>query len=215
MSGPKESMFDPHYFELTDAPSAGAKQKPRPPAGPRTYDDALADWTTPEDIMRWVRDEFRYDLDRALDLAEDSPVRADTAIYTPPETFDSRSGTCVDLCRFAVETLRDIDPETTVNYLMIEFEPVRIADRTLRRHWLAVYEHPLGLISFADTKYPGEFSDPHPSLAGLVANYEMRRGRRVLGFELRTTFLKQLKQQKRRAAAQTKQVLREGRTDGG
>lgn len=194
-----------------DAPSAA--QPRRAGAGHRSYDDALASWTTPEDIMCWARDEFRYDLERALDLAEDSPIRADAEIYTPRETFDARSGTCVDLCRFAVDTLRAIDPATPVNYLMIEFEPVRIADRTLRRHWLAVYEHPLGLVGFADTKYPGELGEPHRSLAALVADYEVRRERRVLGFELRTTFLKQLKTRRRRAATRTAQVSREGTTD--
>ncbi len=210
----KTSDLDSYRVELTDAPLVPGSQKPRALARPRSYDDALAKWKTPEDIMRWVRDEFQYDLERALDLAEDRPVRVHAEIYTPRETFDARSGACVDLCRFAVDTLRAIDPATPVNYLMIEFEPVRIANRTLRRHWLAVYEHPLGLVWFADTKYPGELSDPHPSLAGLVANYEVRRGRRVLGFELRTTFLKELKRKKRRATAQMTQVLRERTPDG-
>jgi len=164
--------------------------------------------------MLWVRDEFQYDLERALDLADDSPVSAAAEIYTPRETFDARSGTCVDLCRFAVDTLRAIDPATPANYLMIEFEPLRIADRTLRRHWLAVGEYPLGLVVFADTKYPGEVSDPYPSLAVFVADYEVRRGRRVLGFELRTTFLKQLKRKKRSATAQMTQVSRKRTTDG-
>lgn len=197
-----------------DAPLVPDSRSPWAHVGHRSYDDALANWKTPEDIARWARDAFRYDLDRALDLAEDSPVRANTEVYTPRETFDARSGTCVDLCRFAVETLRAIDPATPVHYLMIEFEPVRIADRTLRRHWLAVYEHPLGLVGFADTKYPGELSDPHHSLAGLVANYEARRRRRVLGFALRTTFLKELKTKKRRATGRMTQVSRERTTDG-
>jgi hypothetical protein len=209
---PPDPIVDPHSVELTDAPAAPVPQGPRAPAGPATYDDALAEWTTPEDIMRWVRDGFRYDLERALDLAEDSPVRADTEIYTPRETFDSRTGTCVDLCRFAVDTLRTVDPAAAVDYLVIEFEPLHIAGRTLRRHWLAVYEHPLGVVSFADTKYPGEFSEPRPSVASLVADYEVRRGRRVLGFQLRNTFLKE--QRKRRAAARMTQVPRERRTDG-
>lgn len=177
-----------------DAPSAASAL--RPSAHSSSYDDVLASWRTPEDITRWVRDEFRYDLDRALDLAEDSPVRADMAVYTPRETFDARSGVCVDLCRFAVDTLRAIDPATPAHYLMIEFEPVRIAGRTLRRHWFAVYEHPDGLVGFADTKYPGELTEPNPSLAGLVADYEARRRRRVLGFELRSTFLKELKKKR-------------------
>jgi len=197
-----------YRLELTDAPPVPGSRKPQVAVGPGSYDDALANWKTPEDIMRWVRDEFQYDLERALDLAEDSPVRADMEIYAPRETFDARSGVCVDLCRFAVETLRVIDPAMLVNYLMIEFEPVRIADRTLRRHWLAVYEHPQGLVAFADTKYPGELSEPNPSLAWLVANYEVRRRRRVLGFELRTTFLKELKK------TRMTQVSRERKTHG-
>jgi hypothetical protein len=205
---------DSHGLELTDAPLVSGVQKPRPPAGPRTYDDALASWKTPEDIMRWVRDEFQYDLERALDFAEDSPASPAVEVYAPRETFNARSGTCIDLCRFAVDTLRAIDSATPVNYLMIDFEPVRIADRTLRRHWLAVYEHPLGLVVFADTKYPGELSKPDPSLAGFVANYEVRRGRRVLGFRLRTTFAKELKTKKRQATAQMAQVSRKMATDG-
>jgi hypothetical protein len=47
-----------------------------------------------------------------------------------------------------------------------------------------------------------------------VANYEVRRGRRVLGFRLRTTFAKELKTKKRQATAQMAQVSRKMATDG-
>lgn len=211
MSARPKFGLNSQCLALSDAPLIPGSQKPSATTDPRTYDEALANWKTPQDIMRWAREEFQYDLERAFHLAEDNLIPADPEIYTPRETFQTRSGTCVDLCRFAVETLRTIDPAVPVSYLMIEFEPVRIANRTLRRHWLAVYENPLGFVAFADTKYPGELSDPNPSLAGLVANYEVRRGRRVLGFALRTTFLKE---KKRRATAQMTQVSRERMTDG-
>jgi hypothetical protein len=200
-------------LDLTDAPLVQATtQKSPADTMPRAYSDAIASWKAPDDIARWVRDVFRYDLERALDLAEDSPVRSDTRILTPEETFMAGVGTCVDLCRFAVETMRAIDPTTSTNFLMIEFEPVRIANRTLRRHWLAVYEDPRGLFVFADTKYPGEINGPYLSLTQFLDVYETRRKRSVVRHEIRTTFLREVKTKRRRRAQRT--AAREATADG-
>jgi hypothetical protein len=46
--------------------------------------------------------------------------QAPLAIYTPSELFDGSSGVCVDLARFAVETLKQIDPDSDPKYLMVE-----------------------------------------------------------------------------------------------
>ena len=51
---------------------------------------------------------------------------ATPAIAEPADFYDAPTGVCVDLSRFAVETLRHIDPQLQPRYLMIEFEPVTL-----------------------------------------------------------------------------------------
>jgi hypothetical protein len=94
-------------------------------------------WKTPEDVNAWIAANFLCDRVRAIRLSETQRSKqAPLAIYTPSEFFDRRSGVCVDLARFAVETLKQIDPDSDPKYLMIEFDPVQVEGNTLRLHWL-------------------------------------------------------------------------------
>jgi hypothetical protein len=81
-------------------------------------------------------------------------------IYQPHKFFAAPSGVCVDLSRFAVETLRHIDPDARASYLMIEFAPVTIGGNTLRRHWLASFTRDGKYYFFADSKRPGHIAGP-------------------------------------------------------
>ena len=88
----------------------------------------------------------------------------------------------MDLSRFAVETLRAIEPETKPAYLMIEFAPVSIDGNTLRRHWLATFERGGARYFFADSKRPGHLAGPYASTQAFVDEYAAYRGREVVAF---------------------------------
>jgi hypothetical protein len=90
-----------------------------------SYDQALQVWRTPEDINGWIGARFTYDMARAMALSETERNQSSSiTIYEPAEFFAAPSGVCVDLSRFAVETLRQIDANLQPNYLMIEFAPI-------------------------------------------------------------------------------------------
>jgi len=109
----------------SDAPEEAAPfAQPASGAGPTSYADALRSWRRAEDLNAWLGARFEYDGARALQLSETQRQRAGALpIHEPAAFFESPRGVCVDAARFAVETLRAIDPEAHAAYLMIEFDP--------------------------------------------------------------------------------------------
>ncbi|RPJ19621.1 MAG: hypothetical protein EHM26_07245, partial [Desulfobacteraceae bacterium] len=125
-------------------PSSDAPDSPRDSTvvfkAADSYEHALQVWKTPEDISAWIAHNFSYDMDRAIRLsATQRAINNDFSIYTPSQFFATKSGVCVDLSRFGVETLRSIDPQSDPKYLMIEFAPMHVAGNTLRLHWMASF----------------------------------------------------------------------------
>ena len=148
-----------------------------------SYADAIRLWTTPQDINAWIGARFQYDTSRAMMLSETQRNRSvRVPIHEPQDFFATPSGICVDLSRFAVETLRTIDPGTQPNYLMIEFAPATIGGNTLRLHWLASFRRDGKYYFFADSKRPGHIAGPYESTRDFIDEYTAYRGRNVLAF---------------------------------
>jgi len=150
---------------------------------PRNYAEALASWRGAEDIRAWIASRFQYDPGRAMQLSESgrSP-NASPVIHAPAAFFIEPRGICVDLSRFAVETLRAIDPDAKAAYLMIEFEPQAIAGETLRRHWIATFVSDGKHSYFADSQRPGHLAGPYDSTEQFIAEYAAFRNRRIVAF---------------------------------
>ena len=144
-----------------------------------------------------IGDNFAYDSRRASRLAADSDARP--PIKTPAELYADKSGVCVDLARFAVETLRTVDPDSDPKYLMLEFDPVVVDGRTFRRHWLATFSRDGQVFTFADSNRPGVMSGPYASLHEVVSAYVDVRGRDVVEARWLDTF-KRKKVKRARAA---------------
>ena len=170
-----------------------------------SYARAIENWDTVDEVNEWIAENFRYDMQRALQLA-DSDSRQKVYIYEPAEVFRYKKGVCVDLARFAFETIKAIDPGLDLNYLMIEFEPLIIGDRTFRRHWLVVYREEDQLFVLADTKRPGYQSGPHRHLADFITEYQTFRKRKIIAYKLRDTYKKNLKQKRKKQFKKIKQV---------
>jgi hypothetical protein len=164
---------------LPDAPPTSLASAPSDAAMPSSYRDALRAWASPEDIARFAGARFVYDRARALALAE--PTRASPerpSVRAPEETFDRGS----DLARFAVETLNRLDAAYAASYLMIEFEPVTIEGRTLRRHWIASFRRDGALWFFADSTRPAHIAGPYASAEAFVADYAAFRDRSIVAW---------------------------------
>jgi len=183
-------MADP----ASDAPEPG-HAPPRPLANDAaSYAEALQRWRTPEDVNAWIGARFEYSLPRAMLLSETQRSRQGSLPIPPAdEFFAAPKGVCVDLSRFAVDTLRRIDSSTEPTFLLIEFAPVTIAGNTLRRHWLASFRRDGKLWFFADSKRPGHIAGPYDSTEAFIADYAAYRGRTIVGFRELATHQRKLR----------------------
>lgn len=174
-------------------PDSDAPEVPRAPAAAfadaPSYSRALAEWRSPEDVNAWIGARFEYDAARAMRLSETQrEARGRLPIHPPEAFFISPKGVCVDLSRFAVETLAAISPESHPRYLMIDFDPVTIRGNTLRRHWVAVFERDGRLYVFGDSKRPGFIAGPYDSVQAYVEDYARYRGRSIVAFSERGSY---------------------------
>ena len=157
-----------------------------------SYERALQVWKTAEDISAWIAANFSYDMARAVQLSETQRRKnAGFSIYTPSEFFDTKTGVCVDLSRFGVETLRGIDPQSDPKYLMIEFGPIQITGNILRLHWLVSFRRDGKIYFFADSKRPGHIAGPYDDPQEFIKDYEKYRGRKIVAFRELKSYQKQ------------------------
>src|SRR5262249_17391991 len=134
----------------------------RPQNEAPSYEEALKQWRNAEDVNAWIGANFEYDTARAVLLSETQRGRRrPIPIHRPDAFVVAPRGVCADLARFAVETLRKIDPEARPVYVMIEFDPVFMAGNTLRRHWLVSFQRDGRRYFFADSKRPGTIAGPY------------------------------------------------------
>ena len=176
----------PHSIAFKDAPS---------------YAQALQTWRTPEDVNAWIGAKFRYDMPRAMRLSESQRTRSGPLpIHAPHAFFLDPSGVCVDLSRFAVETLRQLDPQAEAGYLMIEFSPVMMGGHALRRHWVAFFVRDGGYYVFADSKRPGVLAGPYAGPAQFIAEYAAYRKRQIVAFRELASYERKLAAKRSREA---------------
>ncbi len=181
-------------------PTSDAPESRTTPAGltslPASYPEALRSWHRPEDVNAWIGARFEYDFDRAVKLSETQRARVDRVEIHKPELFFARpSGVCVDLARFAVETLRTIAPSSKPAYLMIEFDPLVISGSMLRRHWLVMFEREERFYFFADSKRPGHVAGPYATIQQFIDQYGPYRGRRIVSYRSLESYERKLKKQ--------------------
>ncbi len=194
-----------HSSELhSDAP-----EHPRDPTVAFTaadsYEHALDVWKTPEDINAWIAANFSYDMARAMRLSETQRARSDRlSIHTPSDFFDTKAGVCVDLSRFAVETLRRIDPQSDPKYLMLEFAPIHIGGNVLRLHWLVSFKRDGRVYFFADSKRPGHIAGPYHETREFIDDYARYRGRPIMAYRELASYQKQRRTQAVRLPAAAK-----------
>ena len=186
---------------LPDAPEPRGAVAPLVDA-PKRYADALEAWKTPEDIARFTDATFVYDRRRALALAETTgPRTSRPAIHAPEAMFDKPHGVCIDLARFGVETLNRLDPAYDARYVMLEFEPVIVEGRSLRRHWVASFRRGGKVWVFADSRRPGHVAGPYESVDAFVADYARYRSQPIVAFRETGTYLRTMRAAARAATS--------------
>ena len=166
-----------------------------------SYTQALRIWKTAADINAWVAKNFRYDRVRAVELSSDKKIKDKRLpVYAPSKLFDLKSGCCVDLARFGVETLNIIDPGSDSKYLMVEFDPIHINGNTFRLHWLATFEKDGLKYFFCDSKRPGFMAGPYASTEVFIREYEQYRDRKVILYRELASYKKEKRTLERKKA---------------
>lgn len=182
-------------MRLSDAPANADQQGVLPT---RSYQEALVSWDHVDSVNHWIGKHFGYDMSRALKLGEGSDQRSQTPILTPEEFYENPNGVCLDLSRFAVETLRQISQDYDANYLMIEFEPLEIKGAVLRKHWITVYKDANDLFNFtADSKFPGRKYEGYKDVDLFIKEYELLRERKITNYKVVPSYKKNKKRLKR------------------
>ena len=172
----------------SDAPDPQVARTSEFKAAP-SYREALRLWQNAEDVNAWIGARFRYDTGRAMQLSETQRQRIGRLpIIAPADFFVAPSGVCVDVARFAVESLRVVEPGARARYLMIEFDPMSTGGNKLRRHWLVSFERDGRHYFVADSKRPGNIAGPYASSDEFIAEYARYRGRRIVSFVERDSY---------------------------
>lgn len=158
------------------------------------YAQALVLWKSVKEVNQWIGQNFHYDISRAIALGNKRENGPKPAIFSAEELYSIKSGICVDLSRFAYETLKMIDPEREAYYLMIDFEPIEIQGSVIRKHWVMAFKENGSFYVMADSKIPGVISGPYASIESYIKEYEAFRGRKIESFKLLNDYKKKKKQ---------------------
>lgn len=189
----KAQILDGQLKKLSDAATDSIVYQADASA-PISYKEALQKWKTVSDVNLWMKENFHYDMERAKQLSENSSKREKTAIYSPAEFYQIKKGTCVDLSRFAVETINRLDTSKHVQYLMIEFEPIIIDSSIMKKHWVAVYQDSSNYYFWADSKRPGHTAGPYKMIDEFIADYQDFRDRKIVSWKILSSYEKKKKQ---------------------
>ncbi len=154
------------------------------------YIEVISKWKSVEHISKWIGQNFHYDMSRAIKLGSKRNEGPGITIFSPEEFFSVKSGICVDLSRFAFETLKKINPEIEAYYLMIDFEPIEIQGSIIRKHWVLAYKLKNQFYITADSKVPGTISGPYATIQDFIIDYEKFRERKIESFKLLNDYKK-------------------------
>jgi hypothetical protein len=87
----------------------------------KTYEETILQWKSYDDVAKWMRGNFSYDMDRAKEA-----VRTGIIVRKIKDTFELKSGVCFDGARFVKETLDRINPSYEAQIVYIENRPYEI-----------------------------------------------------------------------------------------
>lgn len=156
-----------------------------------SYETVLTQWKTVANVNNWIKENFRYSFERAKQLADNSPTREQLHIYSPAELYHTKKGVCIDLARFAVETITILDTSKHIQYLMIEFEPINIDGSIIKKHWMTVYRDSSGYYFLADSKRPGLITGPYRIVDDFITDYQTFRERKIVSWKILISYMKQ------------------------
>lgn len=89
----------------------------RPIAG-KTYPEAISQWKSDQDLVKWMERDFSLDTERYKRFKGTLPIPR-----TPEETFQLKSGIYIDTAEFLKKTLNQINPSYRAQTVVILVRP--------------------------------------------------------------------------------------------
>lgn len=85
----------------------------------KTYEETVVQWKSYEDVDKWMRANFSFDMKRA----KESSIGKSPIPRSPEETFKLKSGVCFDSAYFLKDVLNRIDPSYEAKVIKVEVSP--------------------------------------------------------------------------------------------
>ena len=103
---------------------------------PATYEEAVAGWTSYEDVAHWLKTSFRFSTSRQRAVAKlmKEDGRDGLRYRNPAKLYKKRSGYCVDAAYFAVEALNRVNPDYNARTVFI------LNKLSKTHHWVAAFD---------------------------------------------------------------------------
>lgn len=140
-----------------------------------TYTETVSRWKSYKDVAKWMSKHFSYDTGRITEISY--PSATPLSPRTPEETFELKSGICLDAAEFAAETLNRIDP-------LYDARKVYLGTQHGPDHWVCSFTMD-GKLYIMDYGHPNRkrvgVYGPYNSLGEYVKFYEKNILRRHKG----------------------------------
>jgi len=94
------------------------KTSPGRPFLGKTYTEAISQWKSHEDLVKWMERDFSLDMERYKEFKGTLPIPR-----TPEETFQLKSGIYIDTAEFSKKTLNQINPSYRAQTVVILVRP--------------------------------------------------------------------------------------------
>jgi hypothetical protein len=90
----------------------------------KTYEETVSQWKSYEDVAKWMRLHFSYDIARFKETEGKGPLLVPPRM--PEQTFRFKSGCCYDGAFFVKDALNRINPAYDAKVVFIENRPYAI-----------------------------------------------------------------------------------------
>jgi hypothetical protein len=88
------------------------------PAPEKTYTEAISQWKSHQDLVKWMERDFSFDVERYKRFEGTLPIPR-----TPEETFQLKSGIYIDAAMFLKENLNRINPSYKAQIVILIIRP--------------------------------------------------------------------------------------------
>jgi len=102
-----------------------------------SYEDALSEWKSHDDVAAWLKGNFSFQKSRQKQIGKrlksDGP--SGLLVRKPEKFYNNSTGYCADSANFAINTLNKIDPSYNARWVFIWNDAGR------PNHWVAAFDY--------------------------------------------------------------------------